>query len=178
VRFREPWRPGPPIDVTAAARRLRIAERAGCDRRPLDPRDSGDRLTLLSYIWPDELERMQRMRAALDLAAKSPVSVTPQPASQWLPGALAKTRRGELTVIWQSIFRQYADSDEWASIEETVRRAARARRQRPVVWLRMEPSDDHLARMSLTFRTDPDQPERRLAWCGDHGPPVLWNRSG
>jgi hypothetical protein len=178
VRFQEPWRPGPAIDVAAAARRLQIVARAGCDRQPLDPRDPGDRLTLLSYIWPDEPERMQRMRAALDLAAKSPVSVTGQPASQWLPSALAKSRRGELTVIWQSIFRQYVDPDEWAAIEEVVRPAAQVRQKRPVVWLRMEPSDDPLARMALTFRTHPDQPENRLAWCGDHGPPVVWDQSG
>lgn len=177
VHFEEPWRPGPALDASAASRRLQIVRRAGCDLSPLDPGDPEDRLTLLSYIWPDEPERIDRMKAALALAARWPAPVATQPASEWLPAALAGRRSGELTVIWQSILRQYLGREEWGAIEHSFRRAAEA--GPPVAWLSMEPSDsdDHLARVSLTLRTHPGEPQRRLAWCGDHGPPVLWDRS-
>lgn len=171
VRFDEPWQPGPAIDARTATRQLRIVARAGCDEHPLDPRDPDDRLTLLSYIWPDELSRIDRMKAALVLAAGSPVPLVAQPASQWLEGALAGAEDGELTVIWQSIFRQYVSPDEWAAIEQAVRHTDGGR---SVVWLSMEPGDDHISRMRLAIRANREDQERLLAWCGDHGPPVIW----
>jgi hypothetical protein len=176
VCFIEPWQPGPAIDLEDAAERLEIVARAGCDHDPLDPSDPDDRLALLSYIWPDELQRIERMRAALELAAASPVMVAAQPASEWLAAALAGAPGGGLTVIWQSVFRQYVSAEEWTAIESSVHRAIEEAPQRQLVWLSMEPSDDHLARMRLTLRGHPDQPERQLAWCGDHGPPLLWER--
>jgi hypothetical protein len=172
VRFNEPWQPSPDIDIGAAARRLEIVARAGCDLDPLDPRDPEDQVTLLSYIWPDELERIKRVRAALELAISSPVPVAAAPAAEWLQRTLAAPSDGELTVIWQSIFRQYVDPGEWVAITDSVRQAG----SRPLVWLSMEPSDDHLAGIRLAFRVHPEQPEQLLAWCGDHGPPVLWKR--
>lgn len=172
VRFEEPWQRRPAIDVHTAANQLRLEARGGCDRRPLDPRDGEDRLTLLSYIWPDELERIARMRAALELLAADPVPITAQPASQWLEEALAQPSLGTLTVIWQSLFRQYVDRSEWTAIEHAIRAATAAGLD--LVWLVMEPGDDHLARVRLAIRSPDNGSERLLARCGDHGPPVLW----
>ena len=44
-----------------------ILDRAGVDLNPLDP--VKDRLRLLSYIWPDQPDRLARTATALDLAA-------------------------------------------------------------------------------------------------------------
>ena len=74
LRFVEPWTPPPPIDLEATASAIRIVARAGCDLSPLDPTHGDDQLTLLSYIWPDELHRIDRMRAALSVAARGPDS--------------------------------------------------------------------------------------------------------
>lgn len=172
VRFEEPWQPGPPLNPAGAARHLEIVARAGCDIAPLDPRIAEDRLTLLSYIWPDEMERVRRIVAAVDVAARSRTPIAARPASAWLPEVLGERRPRELTVIWQSIVRQYVEPGEWAAIDEAIRYAARA--DTPVTWLTMEPSDDHLARMRLLCRTEPDGEECVLASCGDHGPPVIW----
>jgi hypothetical protein len=175
VRFSEPWCPGPE-GVTGMASGLSIVFRAGCDQHPLDPRDPDDRITLLSYIWPDEIERFQRNLAALELAAASPARVDAARADQWLPGALAERNDTELTVVWQSVFRQYVDPDDWAAIEAAVDRAADAKPAARIAWLMMEPGEDHLAHMKLTLREHPYEDEQLLAWCGDHGPPVAWVR--
>ena len=174
VRFVEPWHPAPPIDLSAAARQLTITERAGCDEHPLNPRDPADRQTLLSYIWPDETERFQRNQAALELAAAAPARVDAAPADDWLPEALAQRRDTELTVIWQSVFRQYVSPDDWAAIEAAIRDAADANPGAQIAWLRMEPGPDHIAHMGLTLREPPHEGEQLLASCGDHGPPVVW----
>jgi hypothetical protein len=174
VRFTEPWQPGPPKHVSAAAGQLTITHRAGCDEHPLAPQDPADRKTLLSYIWPDETERFQRNQAALELAAAAPVRVDAAPAGEWLPDALAERRETELTVVWQSVFRQYVSADDWAAIEAAIRQAAEASPAARIAWLRMEPGEDHLAHMGLTFRELPQEGEQLLASCGDHGPPVVW----
>jgi hypothetical protein len=54
---------------------LEVAERRGCDRSPIDPTSDEGRLTLLSCLWPDQAHRVERTRAALDLAAEVAVAI-------------------------------------------------------------------------------------------------------
>ena len=74
----------PPLDVDGV-----IASRAGCDRDPIDAADPEAALTLLSYVWPDQAERLARLRAALAIAAESPVDVVQATIEEWLPEQLA-----------------------------------------------------------------------------------------
>jgi len=174
LRFLEPWSPPPPIDLEAAGAALRVAARAGCDVAPLDPTREQDRLTLLSYIWPDELNRIDRLRAALEVAMRDPIPIAPARASEWLPGAIAARDGSELTVVWHSVFRQYVEPAEWKAIEQAFRGAADGLPDGRLVWLSMEPAHDHIAALQLTLRDGPDKPETRLARCGDHGLPIQW----
>lgn len=168
LRFVEPWTPPPPIDLEATASAVRIVARAGCDLSPLDPTHGDDQLTLLSYIWPDELHRIDRMRAALSVAAEGPIPIAARSASEWLPDALATARDGELTVVWHSVMRQYVAPEEWAAIE-------RALEGRPgAVRLSMEPARDRRARMQLTVCDPISALEVTLAICDDHGLPIRW----
>ncbi|HTU88369.1 MAG TPA: DUF2332 family protein, partial [Solirubrobacteraceae bacterium] len=152
----------------ATAARLRIAARAGCDASPLDPRAPEDQLTLLSYIWPDELHRIDRLRAALSVAVRDPVPVAARLGSEWLPEALAGADEGELVVVWHSLVRQYVDPDEWAAIERAL--AERA----GVVHLSMEPAYDQRVPMQLTVHDPAGAAARTLAVCDDHGLPIRW----
>ncbi|HTX11557.1 MAG TPA: DUF2332 domain-containing protein [Solirubrobacteraceae bacterium] len=168
LRFVDPWMPAPPIDLAAAAARLQIVARAGCDVAPLDPRLPDDQLTLLAYIWPDELHRIERLRAALAVAARDPVPVVARAGSEWLRDVLADGSDGELVVVWHSVMRQYVEADEWAAIE-------RALGEHPgVVRLSMEPAYDRQLRMQLTVHDPAGAPETRLAVCDDHGLPIRW----
>jgi hypothetical protein len=168
LRFEEPWAPTPPIDLDAADAGLRITARAGCDLSPLDPARPDDQITLLSYIWPDELHRIERMRAALSVAARDPVPVTSRPGSEWLPEALAAAEDGELIVVWHSVMRQYVEPAEWQAIERSLD-------GRPgVVRLSMEPAFDKRLRMELTVHDPAGAAARLLAVCDDHGLPIRW----
>ena len=169
LRFVDPWVPPPVDDLAGAATQLRIVARAGCDVAPLNPRLPDDQLTLLSYIWPDELPRIERMRAALSVASRDPVPVAARRGSEWLPDALAGGEDDELAVVWHSVVRQYVDPEEWAGIE-------RALEGRPgVVRLSMEPALDRTADMQLTVHDPAGTPARRLAVCDDHGLPIRWD---
>lgn len=160
--------PAPPIDLAGAAARLEIVARAGCDVAPLDPRLPDDQLTLLSYIWPDELHRIERLRAALAVAALDPIPVVARPGSEWLPEVLPGGGDGELVVVWHSVMRQYVEADEWAAIERALGEHPEA------VRLSMEPTFDRQLRMQLTVHDPAGAPEIRLATCDDHGLPIRW----
>ncbi len=168
LRFVDPWSPPPPIDLAAAASALRVVARAGCDLSPLDPTRPDDQLTLLSYIWPDELHRIDRMRAALSVAERGPVPVAARRGSEWLTEALNTGGEDALTVVWHSVMRQYVDEEEWDAIE-------RALEDRPgAVRLSMEPARSQHARMRLTVYDPVGAPEMVLAVCDDHGLPIRW----
>ena len=59
-----------PFDVEA-----RVSARAGCDTDPVDPTTEDGRLTLLSYLWADQIARVRLLRAALEVAAEVPAPV-------------------------------------------------------------------------------------------------------
>jgi hypothetical protein len=48
---------------------IEVVDRAGCDEAPLNPRSDADRRSLLAYCWPEQRERVERLRAALELAS-------------------------------------------------------------------------------------------------------------
>jgi HAD superfamily hydrolase (TIGR01509 family) len=173
VRFAQPWQPAPAIDLAAAAAALRITHREGCDPDPLDPASPEDRRRLISYIWPDERDRLRRLDAALSVAAPRPPMVVKARAIEWLPDALSRRRDGELTVVWHSVMRQYVALDEWRALLEALRAALAANPERPIAWVGMEPVRGGTG-ADITLQTAPDQPARRLAQCDDHGPPVVW----
>jgi hypothetical protein len=168
LRFVDPWAPPPPIDLATTASALRIVARAGCDLSPLDPTRGEDQLTLLSYIWPDELHRIDRMRAALAVAGRDPVPVVARRGSEWLADALSTRGEDELIVVWHSVMRQYVDLEEWEAIE-------RALDSRPgAVRLSMEPTRNPHAPMQLAVHDPVGASEIVLALCDDHGLPIRW----
>jgi hypothetical protein len=151
-------------------RSIEIAGRHGCDAAPIDPTTPEGRLTLLTYIWPDQRERIARMEAALELAGELPVSVEWETAAAWARRMLAEPSPGEATVIYHSIVSQYLDEDERAALFDGIGAAGeRATAEAPLAWLRMEPADD---RANLDLTVWPGGEERQLARVGYHGTPV------
>jgi hypothetical protein len=176
LRFEEPWDGSPVADPAGAAARLEIAERAGCDTAPIDPSSQEGRLTLLSYIWPDEPERLQRIAQAAQVAAAHPAPVERRSAAAWLAAALDQPRPEMLTVLWQSAVDQYLDRDERAAVASVFASAAAA----PLAWLTLEPPADPGATDGFELRCR-ERPEvngsgtaRLIAQAGYHGPPVVW----
>jgi len=147
-----------------------IAERRGCDPSPIDATTPAGRLMLLSYIWPDQRPRIDRMEAALKVAAKVPVTVERERAAAWVERALAEPVPQHATVVYHSIVSQYLSDEEREAFFGNVEAAgARASAEAPLAWLRMEPRDD---RADLHLTTWPGGEERHLARVGYHGTPV------
>lgn len=173
VRFTDVF-DGPPPDLRGM---LAVASRAGCDARPVAPDTLEGRLTLRSFLWPDQVERRARLDAALEVAARVPARVEPSDACDWLAARLGPgPEPGVATVVFHSIVLQYLGRAGAARLAGLVRDAgARASAAAPLAWLRLEPV---LLPAGLSFRvlltTWPGGRERTLAVCSPHGPPVSW----
>lgn len=155
---------------TAVLPNVEVASRSGCDASPIDPTSAEGRLTLLTYIWPDQHERIARMEAALEVAEEVPVSLDREAAAPWARRMLAGQTPGEATVIYHSIVSQYLSDEERAALFDCIGDAGeRADVDAPLAWLRMEPNDD---RADLHLTLWPGGDERRLARAGYHGSPV------
>ena len=157
----------PPVDVP-----LEGVERRGCDTRPIDPTSEEGRLTLLSYVWPDQTERVQLLGAAIELAHRVPATVDGERADSWLETRLAHHSPGAASVVCHSIVMQYLEPSERDAVEHVLAGAgARATAERPLARLAMEPAGE-LADVRLT--TWPGGAERLIARAGYHGRPVHW----
>jgi hypothetical protein len=149
---------------------IAVAGRRGCDLRPLDPATEEGQLTLLAFVWPDQAERLRRLRAALAVAVEQPVAVDCAAAAEWIGAQLDDPTDGVATVVFHSIVMQYLPDRERREFERLVRAAGEAATEAaPLAWLRMEPAGDR-AEVRLTLW--PSGEERLLARAGYHGDPV------
>jgi hypothetical protein len=149
---------------------VEVAERRGCDANPIDVTTAAGRLSLRSFVWPDQPERIARMEAALAVAEGEPVELDRETASTWSKRMLAEPASGRATVIYHSIVSQYLSVEERTALFDGIRAAgARATPDAPLAWLRMEPADD---RATLELTLWPGGEDRLLARVGYHGSPV------
>jgi hypothetical protein len=169
LRFRGIYvEPLPHIDVAAE-----VVERAGCDRDPIDATSADGALTLRSFVWADQLDRLVALDAALALAPSVPVSVEQADAGDWVESQLADRHAGVATIVYHSIVWQYLSADRRARVQHAIERAgSKATDDAPVAWLRMEPGRDPTKSAEVRVIRWPGRLERVVARTGYHGRPV------
>ena len=156
-----------PFDVEAT-----VAERAGCDINPLDPTTDDGRLTLLSYVWPDQGHRIRLLKGAIEIARRVPAQLERSSAPPWLEKQLGALPAGRTTVVYHSIFFQYMSQDERNEFVSVIEEAgARAADDAPLAWLRFEPGGDQA---ETRLKTWPGGNDRLVATSGFHGAAVRW----
>lgn len=168
--LRADWLGAPP-----ATAKIRLHSRAGCDIRPIDPRDPEQRKRLLSYIWADQLPRLERVATALEHAAihgRPPEAIG---AGDFVIRELAARPADACLVLYHTIVWQYLPADEQQRIAEAIELAgAAATAEAPLAWLRAETgaaSDG--AELKLTLW--PGGITRQLAVVDYHGRWIRWD---
>ena len=163
-------------NVPATGPLLDVVERLGCDRHPVDSSTDEGALTLTSYVWPDQLERLARLRGALTLARASPVTVVGTSAADFAADLAPAAWRvdGAVALGHVAVPRRRG-----ACLGP---RPPRARRcgggdDAPLAHIAFEPKrlapDSDLA-FYVTLQTWPGGPERTLGVAPAHGLPVEW----
>ena len=170
VRLDPGWR-GRPLTG-----QVTVAERAGCDVRPVDPSTTDGRTLLTAYVWPDQRARLERLRGALDVAAEVPAEVSRESAESFV-GRL-ELAQGATTVLWHSVMWQYVAPDEQAAVTRRIEElGAQADAAGPFVHLRAEPSrrsDGAEHEFLVRMRAWPGGADRILGVTAAHGLPTVW----
>jgi len=165
VRLRVPWENAPP-----AIRPFTIVDRRGCDPNPLDPTTTDGRLTLTSYVWADQVDRLERLRGALDIAARVPAPVERAGALEFLTRELSSLTDDVTTVVWHRVVWQYVDPAERQAVDDLLASCGR-----PLVRISLEPvAVDGTYVFQVHAVSYPSGRRVQLADALGHGPPVRW----
>ncbi len=155
---------------------LRVVERAGTDIAPADPLTDDGRLRLLSYVWPDQLERFRRLEAAIEVARRVPARLERRDAVSAV-GELALSP-GRWTVLWHSVMWQYLSEPDRSEVRRRLAAlASSATAASPLAHLCLEPArrtPDAEHDFLVTLQTWPGGFRRVLGSAAPHGIPTVW----
>lgn len=146
--------------VPELADRIEIADRRGCDLRPVNITDATERRALESWIWGDMPARRARLLAALEIADKTPPVIDRADAAGWVAAQIINRPMGQATVLYHSIVWPYLSVAQRFAIESAFAQAGEeVRPDAPLIWLKMDGRElGTIARLSYTI------------WTGDNGP--------
>ncbi|WP_313612038.1 DUF2332 family protein [Agrobacterium sp.] len=169
VFLKPEWRGKQPLSVP-----IDILQRAGCDLNPLDPSSAEDRQRLISYLWADQAERIERTANALEIAHQHHLTVTRADAVDWLKTRLSEVHNGACHVIYHSIAWQYLPAALQQQGLELIEHAGHnASENAPLAHLQME-ADDTPGSASLTLQLWPTGEKHQIGRADFHGRWVEW----
>jgi len=118
-----------------------VAERIGCDTHPVDPLTQEGRLLLTSFVWPDHVDRFERLRAALDVASRVPADVVADDAVSFVRGL--RLVDGQALVLWHSAMWMYLPPEDRSAIETAIEHLGSTATERsPLVHVALEPTSE------------------------------------
>ncbi|SFJ94899.1 DUF2332 domain-containing protein [Celeribacter neptunius] len=151
---------------------FRVTDRQGVDLSPRDP--VAERLRLLSFIWPDQRARFQRISAALDIAADHPPHVVQADAIDWLEQRLSQDFAGQAHLVYHTVAWQYFPAAAQARGEALLAEAgARATEEAPLARLAME-ADGQGPGAKLVLTLWPEGRQHDLGRFDFHGRWIDW----
>lgn len=148
-----------------------VVERRGCDLHPLDCGNAADRERLVSFVWPDQRERLARLHRALGVAQSVPVAIDRADAIEWL-GDVARPVRGALTIVMHSVVVDHLSDGARGALEAQIAAlAAMSSSVAPFGQLGMEHKNSSF---ETRLRLWPLQEEWLVARSDGHAQRVEW----
>ncbi|GHH19394.1 DUF2332 domain-containing protein [Streptomyces rubradiris] len=152
-----------------------VVWRAGVDLDPLDVRDADDMRWLECLVWPEQRDRLDRLRNAARIAQAEPPHLVRGDLNQVLPELVSRVPRGATPVVFHSAVLVYLPSEARSVFTETMRRM-------PGHWITNEgPHILPTVEARLPRPAPPDRAvfalaldEQPLAFTGPHGQWVDW----
>ena len=100
---------------------LRVSSRVGIDLNPLKPADAETRAWLRAQVWPEEVDRLARLDAALDMAARYPVRLRQGDVLDILPGAIGMVAAPSVPCVFLSNTLAHLTAEARTSFVELIR---------------------------------------------------------
>ena len=150
---------------------IRAVDRAGVDLNPLDPRDPDARLRLLSYLSPDQPDRIGLTEAAIAL---SDTQADRGDAADWIERRLVLARPGRVHMVFHTVAWQYFPPETQERCRAALAAAGgRATPDAPIAHVGME-GDATPGSAALTATLWPGGKTRALARVDFHGRWIEW----
>ena len=155
---------------------IEVVERLGSDVEPVDVRTESGRLRLMSYVWPDQVHRMERLQDAFMVADEIPAEVRRVDAVSFVRDL--ELVDGTLTVLWHSVMWQYLSPPDQSAVRARIDElGAAATRGMPFAHLSLEPArrtpdSDHEFLVALELW--PGGGRCILGSAHPHGIPTTW----
>jgi hypothetical protein len=155
----------------------RVVERRGCDRSPIDLAQPHAAERLISYVWPEQAERLARLEGAIALAKIEKPMIEATDAGGWLEKQLTLPAPRVATVVAHTIVWQYFSKETALRARAAINAAgARATSDAPFAWLSLEQyAPDQAPELRLTLW--PGGERELLARAHPHGAFVEWLRT-
>ena len=119
VQLRDAW-----IGMDTQLATPNVIERVGVDRAPIDVTTPQGRLHLTSFVWPDQVDRYERLRGAWHLVDDVPVEIKAGDLIDHVRSL--RLREGSALVVWHSSVWMYLTDDERAEFRTLMDSLARA----------------------------------------------------
>jgi hypothetical protein len=159
---------GPPPELFS--RRARVRRRTGIDRRPVDiTTDHGTRI-LEAFVWADQVDRLERVRKAIEIARADPARLMEGDYVDVLPGLLAERDLDALTVVFHSASLMYLGEEDRALVESALEQEGQ---RGSLARVSYEFVESEAMSFGLDVQTWPGG-RRRLARLHGHGSSLEW----
>ncbi len=154
---------------------LQVLSRRGCDIAPIDLSLEANRRRLMSFLWPEQPERQERLARAIDVASREEITLRKQRAGDFVDDFLAERTPGAVRVLYHSVMWIYVPETERTHITEAIHAAgARATVDAPLAWLRMEHAAGNRAGLLLDYWPGAGEEPELLARCHYHAVEIEW----
>jgi hypothetical protein len=102
-------RPGPPGELLSVS--TTVARRRGIDLEPIDVASQQGARLLEAFVWADQVERLERLRRAVEVVRADPPELLRGDYVRLLPVLLAERDPDALTVVFQIASVMYLGDD-------------------------------------------------------------------
>jgi hypothetical protein len=106
------------VPVVGAA--LDVVSRVGIDLAPLDVNDAADVGWLSACIWPEHIDRQERLRAAVEVVSQDPPQLVQGDLVECIDDVLASVPAGATPVVFHSAVLGYLPGERRAAFAERI----------------------------------------------------------
>ncbi len=150
-----------------------VAYRAGVDLNPIDVRDEGATLWLQALIWPEHVDRLANLRAAIGLARSDPPKLIAGNAAEVISDVLAEVPSNLPVCVFHSfVLHQFTPDDRTRFFQALLDVAA----ERPLYLVSMQGRADGGLQADLDLQVSEDGAWNRtlLGVSHPHGHWLEW----
>ena len=161
-----------PVPAELLGRGVEVARRRGIDLAPVDISDDHGVRLLECFVWPDQTDRMERLRRVLELARAEPPEILHGDYVHLLPQALTEREPEALTVVFQTVSTMYLPASRYRELQRIVEEA-----DPPVAWISTRRHAEEETELQGGFELElrPSVgPARLVARMGYHGQWLEW----